>query len=312
MRKFFMLAAAVLAALPPAVAAAGHGDGSPSVAADPAAFRTQMASGSELTFPLPDAPGPAALAPGAQSLVDHASPGALLDLVVTLDRPADHRMVTALSRLGVWSQTFEHLPAAGIRLPLARLTDLRNLRGVLAIYDDHPLHYFLKDSAKLNNTAHAWNDLKVTGKGVTVAILDTGVDFTHPDLAPAMKANVKLVGLGQDPLPVVPIAGIPNSDTSSGHGTHVAGDVAGRGIASGGAQTSSGSGRATACRSSPPSRASTGCSRTGRSTASGWSTTPTAPASAPSTRWTRSPSPPSGRPTPEWSWSSPTATTPTR
>ncbi|MDQ1566422.1 MAG: serine protease AprX [Actinomycetota bacterium] len=236
MRKFFMLAAAVLAALPPAVAAAGHGDGSPSVAADPAAFRTQMASGSELTFPLPDAPGPAALAPGAQSLVDHASPGALLDLVVTLDRPADHRMVTALSRLGVWSQAFEHLPAAGIRLPLARLADLRNLRGVLAIYDDHPLHYFLKDSAKLNNTAHAWNDLKVTGKGVTVAILDTGVDFTHPDLAPAMKANVKLVGLGQDPVPVVPIAGIPNSDTSSGHGTHVAGDVAGRGIASGGAQ----------------------------------------------------------------------------
>src|SRR5205814_247335 len=83
---------------------------------------------------------------------------------------------------------------------------------------------FLKESAQLNNTGHAWNDLHVTGKGVTVAILDTGVDFTHPDLAPAMKANVKLVGFGQDPLPTVPVADIPNSDTSSGHGTHVAGD----------------------------------------------------------------------------------------
>ncbi|HEV7534878.1 MAG TPA: S8 family serine peptidase, partial [Acidimicrobiia bacterium] len=65
--------------------------------------------------------------------------------------------------------------------------------------------------------------------------LDTGVDFTHPDLAQAMKANVKLVGLG-DPVPTVPVEGLPNSDTSSGHGTHVAGDVAGRGTASGGAQ----------------------------------------------------------------------------
>jgi serine protease AprX len=107
---------------------------------------------------------------------------------------------------------------------------------VLAIYDNKPLHYFLKESAKLNNTGHAWNDLGVTGKGVTVAVMDTGVDFTHPDLAPAMKANVKIAGIGQDPLPTVPIEGIPNSDTSSGHGTHVAGDVAGRGTASGGEQ----------------------------------------------------------------------------
>ena len=234
-RKFFMLAAAVLAALPPAIAAAGHGDRSPS-AAEAAAFPTELASSAKLTFPLPDAPGPAPLAPGVQALVDHATPGALLDLVLTLDRPADRRMAGALSRLGVWSRTFDQLPSAAIRLPVARLADLRNLRGVLGIYDNRPLHFFLKDSAKLNNTAHAWNDLKVTGKGITVAILDTGVDFTHPDLAPAMKANVKLAGFGQDPVPTVPIAGIPNSDTSSGHGTHVAGDVAGRGTASHGEQ----------------------------------------------------------------------------
>src|SRR5205085_2601671 len=142
----------------------------------------------------------------------------------------------ALAALGVWSHTYKHLPSAAVRLPVARLPELRNLRGVLAIYDNQRLHYFLKESAKLNNTGHAWNDLGVTGKGVTVAILDTGVDFTHPDLAPAMKANVKIMGVGQDPLPVVPVEGIPDSDTSSGHGTHVAGDVGGRGIASGGEQ----------------------------------------------------------------------------
>jgi len=238
-RTLFMLGAAVLAALPPVVAGAGNGATSPSAgsAADRiAAFGADLAAGHKLTYPLPDVPGPASLSPGAEALVNGASPGALLDLALTLDRPADDRMTAALGRLAVWTHTFKHLPSAAVRLPVARLTELRNLRGVLAIYDNKPLHYFLKESAKLNNTGHAWNDLGVTGKGITVAVLDTGVDFTHPDLAPAMKANVKIAGIGQDPLPTVPIEGIPNSDTSSGHGTHVAGDVAGRGTASHGEQ----------------------------------------------------------------------------
>jgi len=240
-RTFLMVAAAVLAALPPVVAGAGNAPPSPTAsgpsAADPiAAFGAELAAGHKLSFPLPDVPGPATLSPGAQALVDGAAPGALLDLVLTLDRPADTRMAAALARLGVWSHTYKHLPSAAVRLPLARLPELRNLHGVLAIYDNQRLHYLLKESAKLNNTGHAWNDLGVTGKGITVAVMDTGVDFTHPDLAPAMKANVKIVGIGQDPLPVVPVEGIPNSDTSSGHGTHVAGDVGGRGTASGGEQ----------------------------------------------------------------------------
>ena len=68
---------------------------------------------------------------------------------------------------------------------------------------------------------------------MTVAVVDSGVDFTHPDLAEAMVASVKMSPLGSD-APVPPIEGLPNTDTSSGHGTHVAGDVAGRGHASNG------------------------------------------------------------------------------
>lgn len=243
MRKFFMLAAALLAAVPSAAAvAAGTGDPSrpggglsaaEAQAQEAAAFPERLVNG-PLTFPIPDPPGPATLAPGVEALLGGGDPGRLLDLVVTLDRPADRRIETALARLGVWSRTFEHLPSAAVRLPVARLDDLRNLRGVLAVYDNTPLQYFLKDSAKANNVERAWNGLQLTGKGVTVAVIDTGVDFTHPDLAPAMKANVKLAGFGQDPLPILAVPGLPNSDTSSGHGTHVAGDVAGRGTASGG------------------------------------------------------------------------------
>src|SRR5688500_9743334 len=292
MRKFFMLAAAVLAAVPSAAAvAAGSGDsrqpgGGLSAAElqaqEAASFPERLVNG-PLTFPIPDAPGPATLAPGVEALLDGADPGRLLDLVLTLDRPADRRLESALARLGVWSRTFEHLPSAAVRLPVARLDDLRNLRGVLAVYDNKPLQYFLKDSAKANNVERAWNGLQLTGKGVTVAIIDTGVDFTHPDLAPAMKANVKMVGFGQDPLPIVAVPGLPTPTpprataptwpATSAAGARPPGATT-RGWPT--APTSSASGPATACRSSALSKASSGCWRTRRSTGSRSSTTPTA------------------------------------
>ncbi len=196
-----------------------------------------LAAGAGLGVPSPAAhaglPRPAKVDARVVEAASRAGAGGTLDLVITLDRVADENLSSRLQALGTWSWTFRHLPVAGIRLPVKRLDELRRTPGVRAIYLNRRLRYELKDSARLMNTARAWGR-GITGKGVTVAILDTGVDFTHPDLAPAMKANVKLVEFGS-PTPVVPVEGIQNSDTTSGHGTHVAGDVAGRGTQSGGA-----------------------------------------------------------------------------
>jgi subtilisin len=52
------------------------------------------------------------------------------------------------------------------------------------------------------------------GAGVDVAILDTGIDLTHPDLAANVKANINFVK-----------PGTPGLD-DHGHGSHVAGTVA--------------------------------------------------------------------------------------
>jgi serine protease AprX len=219
-RMTLLLATGLLAALlGPLGAGAGSGDRPAAPAAAPAA----------------SPPGPAHLDAEVSDAAARlaAAPGAVLDLIVSLDRPADRTLRSRLDGLGLWSWSFRHIPAAAIRLPLAGLEDLRRTPGVIGVYLERRLQYFLKESAGLLNTGRAWNDLHVTGKGVTVAILDTGVDFLHPDLAPAMKANVKMVEYGE-PTPIVPLEGIPNSDTTSGHGTHVAGDVAARGTASGG------------------------------------------------------------------------------
>ena len=72
-----------------------------------------------------------------------------------------------------------------------------------------------------------WRQLGVTGRGVGVAILDSGI-APHPDLAGRIVASIDFTG---------PVAGgelVAPADPG-GHGTHVAGLVAGDGTASGGA-----------------------------------------------------------------------------
>ena len=171
-----------------------------------------------------------------------------LDVLVSLDRPATPALTRRLTSLGTDTWTAKHIPVAAMSLPSVRLDALQRLAGVEGVYPNRQLHYFAdrQDSAQHPKlpplpgqappggfgAALPIPNLGVTGKGVTVAIVDSGVDFTHPDLAEAMKANVKVTPLG-DGGPA-PIEGLPNTDTSSGHGTHVAGDVAGRGNASGG------------------------------------------------------------------------------
>ncbi|MEV0232623.1 S8 family serine peptidase [Nonomuraea sp. NPDC050786] len=78
----------------------------------------------------------------------------------------------------------------------------------------------LDSSVKQIGAPVAWQR-GYTGTGVKVAVLDTGVDATHPDLAGRVSAQADFTG---------------SADTidRNGHGTHIASTIAGSGAASGG------------------------------------------------------------------------------
>lgn len=68
------------------------------------------------------------------------------------------------------------------------------------------------------------NNQRLTGKGVTVGVIDTGIDYTHPDLRSSYKGGRDLVDGDRDPMETK-----DEGDSSTLHGTHVAGIIAANG-----------------------------------------------------------------------------------
>lgn len=103
---------------------------------------------------------------------------------------------------------------------------------VKAIYPNYEVHTTLMDSVPLINADDVWQmtdsqGQAITGKDITIAIVDTGVDYTHPDLGGCFGINCKVIG-GYDFI---------NNDEDPmddhGHGTHCAGIAAGNGALKG-------------------------------------------------------------------------------
>jgi subtilisin family serine protease len=91
----------------------------------------------------------------------------------------------------------------------------------LKVWLDAPVEALDVDSSPQIGAPEAW-EAGYTGEGVTVAVLDTGVDTTHPDLDDVTIGARDFTGAG-------------TTTDGFGHGTHVASIALGSGEASGGA-----------------------------------------------------------------------------
>ncbi|MER6629150.1 S8 family serine peptidase [Streptomyces sp. NPDC000987] len=98
--------------------------------------------------------------------------------------------------------------------------DASGVKGIKRVWLDGRVRADMAESNAQIGSQAAW-DVGLTGEGVTVAVLDSGVDAGHPDLAGRISVSKSFVG-GED------VA------DRYGHGTHVTSTVGGSGAASDG------------------------------------------------------------------------------
>jgi serine protease AprX len=153
-------------------------------------------------------------------------------------------LARTIQNLGAGTLTFNNLDSVGVLGTVSQINAIASLNGVTGIYANRQLTFFMPEANSYIRADAAWNSLGITGRGIGVAILDSGIDGTHPDLTFGSKTvqNVKIIAdlteifstPGNPAIQPLFIEGLPDTDLSSGHGTHVAGIAAGDGAASGG------------------------------------------------------------------------------
>lgn len=171
-----------------------------------------------------------------------------VDAVLVYHHLPNDADIADLQRIGVLGGTrYRVLPMIAVTASKAQIAAISHLPSVRSIYGNRTFQWNLEPAAR-NLTGvdrvrrnadltRSNRGLPVSGRGITVAVLDTGVDSTHGDLAGRVVQNLKLadtqsIGAGFN----YPVAApsLPNTDQAYGHGTFVAGIIAGNGQQSGG------------------------------------------------------------------------------
>jgi serine protease AprX len=192
--------------------------------------------------PAPTATQLAASHPGLGRLLADGTPTGRA--IVTFGSVPTAAEVASLEGLGLTVQPMTRLPLALVAGTPGQLAATVTTGIGRDVYPDERLDYLDTDSSDaMSSSARAAQALRtrgLTGKGVTVGIVDSGCDGTHPDIAERIKHNVTLLSpeygnAGTDPTLVVPVDQGPynNTDLGSGHGTHVAGIIAADGTSGG-------------------------------------------------------------------------------
>ena len=195
-----------------------------------------------------------------------ANPTGGVDAVVTT---WNHGGLDAVESLGVQGTRLRTLPMLlTTSLTAAQLDSLAATGAVQSVWANTKHSFLMEDTTWLTRARYVWETSNgsgglpgqgITGKGVEIAEIDTGVDAGHEDAdnviefceaAPAATGSRNLVACtphrlatgnppyatGTNPRVDCAAPGTCDEASGQGHGSHVAGTIAGTGHASGGTQ----------------------------------------------------------------------------
>ncbi|HEV8376713.1 MAG TPA: S8 family serine peptidase, partial [Candidatus Polarisedimenticolia bacterium] len=126
---------------------------------------------------------------------------------------------------------YETVPALAGEINAEGLAKLGGLSGILRVDLDPPAHADLAQSVPLIR-ANEMQSLGYRGQGVSVAILDSGVDTDHPDLADDLVGQECFCTGGCCPNGTSRMSGPGAAEDANGHGSNVAGIVTAKGLLS--------------------------------------------------------------------------------
>ncbi len=214
----------------------------------------------------------ASIDPLLTSFFSTSAVGATVPVVITYDHMPAATEISSLRAEGINKGfVLRALPMVIVDMNLTQLQAVRTKPGVISVWGNRVLKPFMNSSRRMIGAAQLMADREVTarntrnpgmpisGKGIGVAYLDTGIDATNRDLELGRKTVQNVLqplshGVVSDPLlglfyisisdmisdaapgfiPPIYVENVPTSDLESGHGTHGAGVTAGTGVNSGG------------------------------------------------------------------------------
>lgn len=154
--------------------------------------------------------------------------GARQQMTALSDGQRDFRQRLAAAGITatVRAQFTQVLDAVALTVPASQLSQLASVPGVTSVYPDASMHATADEDVSLIGAPQVWQTTDPSGRadqgaGEIVAEVDTGIDYNDPDLGGGFGPGYK-VAAGYDF-----VNDKPDPMDDNGHGTHVAGIIAG-------------------------------------------------------------------------------------